>query len=78
MGGDKEKLVIVGDGETAELAYEYFTHDSNFEVVAFSVEQAIHQEGILFDLPVVAFENVERHLQPRTNTRCSLLYPTLT
>jgi sugar O-acyltransferase (sialic acid O-acetyltransferase NeuD family) len=33
--GKAEKVVIVGDGETAELAYEYFTHDSPHEVVAF-------------------------------------------
>ena len=39
VAGNKEKLVIVGDGETAEIAYEYFMGDSNYEVVAFSAEK---------------------------------------
>ena len=32
-----KKLILVGAGELAEIAYEYFTHDSEYEVVAFSV-----------------------------------------
>jgi sugar O-acyltransferase (sialic acid O-acetyltransferase NeuD family) len=51
-------LIIVGDGETAELAYEYFTHDSEHDVVAFSVESAYKKKDSLFDLPVVAFEDI--------------------
>jgi len=58
------KLIIVGEGETAELAYEYFTHDSPHEVVAFSAERAYMQKSALVGLPVVAFEEVERHYQP--------------
>ena len=53
------KLIIVGDGETAELAYEYFTHDSPHEVVAFSVEREYAKKDNLFGLPVVPFEEVE-------------------
>jgi glutamyl-tRNA reductase len=34
----EKKLVVIGDGETAEMAYEYFTYDSAYEVVAFAVE----------------------------------------
>ena len=30
----KHKLIIVGDSAFAEIAYEYFTHDSEYEVVA--------------------------------------------
>jgi sugar O-acyltransferase (sialic acid O-acetyltransferase NeuD family) len=59
-----EKIVIVGDGETAELAYEYFTHDSPHEVVAFCVERKYLQKTTLFNLPVVAFEEVERLYPP--------------
>ena len=32
-----EKIVIVGAGEFAEIAYEYFTHDFPYDVIAFSV-----------------------------------------
>jgi sugar O-acyltransferase (sialic acid O-acetyltransferase NeuD family) len=59
-----EKIVIVGDGETAELAYEYFTHDSPHEVVAFAVEGAYRKKEEMFGLPVVAFEEVERLYPP--------------
>lgn len=59
-----EKIIIIGDGETAELAYEYFTHDSQHEVVAFSVESAYAKRDSLFDLPVVHFEDVEQLYPP--------------
>ncbi len=60
----KQKLVIVGEGETAEIAYEYFTHDSEFEVVAFSVEEAYLKKESLFGLPIVPFEMVEKLYDP--------------
>ena len=34
-----KKLIIVGAGETANLAYEYFTFDSEYEVCAFSANK---------------------------------------
>ena len=55
----KKKLVIVGAGETGEIAYEYFTHDSEYEVVAFSVESQYLNADNLFDLPIISFENLE-------------------
>jgi sugar O-acyltransferase (sialic acid O-acetyltransferase NeuD family) len=62
--GPGERVVIVGDGETAELAYEYLTQDSPHEVVAFAVERAFHKKTALFDLPVVVFEDLEAHYPP--------------
>ncbi len=59
-----KKIVIVGDGETAELAYEYFTHDSSSEVAAFSVEKAYRKKSEMFGLPVVDFEEIERRYPP--------------
>jgi sugar O-acyltransferase (sialic acid O-acetyltransferase NeuD family) len=58
------KIVIVGAGEIARLAYEYFTHDSPHDIVAFSVENAFLDGGDLFGLPVVSFEEVERSYDP--------------
>ncbi|MDR5702653.1 MAG: acetyltransferase [Thermofilaceae archaeon] len=58
------KLVIVGDGETAGIAYEYFTHDSPYEVVAFSVEEKYLKKKELFGLPVVPFEELEYVFSP--------------
>lgn len=53
-----KKLVIVGAGETAHLAYEYFTHDSPYEVCAFSVHSAYRKEESFLDLPLVNLENL--------------------
>lgn len=58
------KIVIIGDGETAELAYEYFTYDSAHEVVAFSVEREYAKKNELFGLPVVDFEDVQNRYSP--------------
>ena len=58
------EIIIVGDGETAELAYEYFTYDSQHEVVAFCVEREYAKKHQLFGLPVVAFEEIEELYPP--------------
>ena len=61
----KHKLVIVGDSAFAEVAYEYFTHDSEYEVAAFSVERDYLKREALFDLPIVPFEEVETLYPPK-------------
>ncbi len=58
------KLVIVGDSAFAEIAYEYFTHDSQYRVVGFSVEQEYLKRDVLFGLPVVPFESIETIYKP--------------
>jgi sugar O-acyltransferase (sialic acid O-acetyltransferase NeuD family) len=52
------KLVIVGAGEFAEIAYEYFTHDSPYTVAAFAVEKEFLIKTSLYDLPVVPLEEL--------------------
>ena len=41
-------LVIVGDSAFAEIAYEYFETDTNYQVVAFSVEEPYLKKLTLF------------------------------
>jgi sugar O-acyltransferase (sialic acid O-acetyltransferase NeuD family) len=60
----KEKLIIVGAGEFAQIAYEYFTYDSPYEVAAFSVEESFIKEKELFGLPVIPFEELENLYDP--------------
>lgn len=60
-------LIIIGDSAFAEIAYEYFTHDSAFRVVAFSVEGEFMTRESLFGLPVVAFEDLETHFDPASH-----------
>jgi sugar O-acyltransferase (sialic acid O-acetyltransferase NeuD family) len=52
------ELVIFGDQDFAEIAYEYFTHDSEYKVVAFTVDQKYLQKESLFGLPVLPFEKL--------------------
>jgi len=59
------KLLIVGDSAFAEVAYEYFTHDSDHEVVAFSVEKAFLKRDRLCERSVVAFESLEKVFDPK-------------
>ncbi|MFY7789027.1 MAG: acetyltransferase, partial [Thermoflexibacteraceae bacterium] len=54
----QKKIVLFGDSVFAEVAYEYFTHDSDYEVVAFTVHQVYLQKNTLFGLPVVPFEQL--------------------
>jgi len=59
-----KKLIIIGDSSFAEVAYEYFTHDSIYQVIAFCIEQKFIYRSHLFDLPIVPFEDVEAHYPP--------------
>ncbi len=54
-----KKLVLFGDSAFADIAYEYFMHDSEYEVCAFTVSREFLKDSTKFGLPVVAFEDVE-------------------
>jgi sugar O-acyltransferase (sialic acid O-acetyltransferase NeuD family) len=57
-------LIIAGDSAFAEVAYEYFTHDSSYEVVAFAVERPYLTKTNLFNLPVVPFDELPHWYDP--------------
>lgn len=59
-----KRLLLFGYTEFAEIAYEYFTHDSDFEVVGFCVHRSHLAKRSLFGLPVIPFEEAERHFNP--------------
>jgi sugar O-acyltransferase (sialic acid O-acetyltransferase NeuD family) len=59
MHGVEEKpLLIFGVGEAGELAHYYFTHDTQREVVAFTVDARYVDQSRFCGLPVVAFESL--------------------
>jgi sugar O-acyltransferase (sialic acid O-acetyltransferase NeuD family) len=64
MPEQPRRLVLVGDSAIAEIAYEYFTHDSPYEVVGFAVDEAYRKREELFGLPVVPWQRVEAHFAP--------------
>jgi sugar O-acyltransferase (sialic acid O-acetyltransferase NeuD family) len=55
-----KKLVIFGSSAFAELVHHYFQRDSDYSVVAFTVDSAYIKETTFRGLPVVPFEDVER------------------
>jgi sugar O-acyltransferase (sialic acid O-acetyltransferase NeuD family) len=59
-----KKLIIIGIGETAEIAYEYFTFDSEYEVVGFSVNLVYIKAIDFLGLPIYDFENLEKNKSP--------------
>ncbi|MDP9225258.1 MAG: acetyltransferase [Actinomycetota bacterium] len=58
------ELVVVGDSLFAEIAHEYFEHDSPHQVVAFSVEREHRNRNRFRGLPVVPFEDLASELDP--------------
>lgn len=60
----KKKLVVFGASEIAQLAHFYFSTDSNYEVVAFTVDESHIQESEFCGLPVVPFEGIEEKFPP--------------
>src|SRR3954454_21293968 len=57
-------LIIAGDSLFAQVAYEYFTHDSRYRVAAFAVEREFRKRDQLCGLPVVDFETVKESHPP--------------
>ena len=61
----KRKLVIFGCGDIGELAHFYFSADSDYEVVAFTVDAAFAPGPTFCGLPVVAFEEIVARFPPK-------------
>lgn len=57
-------VVVFGVSNWAELAHFYLTHDSPHDVVAFTLDRDYLKEPEFKGLPVVPFDEVERHYPP--------------
>ena len=53
----KSNLIIIGDGETAEVAYEYL--QSTYEIKSFLVEKAYLKKTDVFGIPVHCLEDIQ-------------------
>jgi sugar O-acyltransferase (sialic acid O-acetyltransferase NeuD family) len=58
------QIIVFGTGEIAELADFYFTHDSEFEVVAFTVDGAFLKQTEFRGRPVLPFELIGEKFPP--------------
>ena len=61
-------LVLIGDSLFAEIAHEYFEHDSPYEVVAFSVEREYRKRERFRGLDVIPFEDLAQVVEPATTS----------
>ena len=62
-----KKLVIFGTTDAAELAHCYFSMDSDYTVVAFSVDAGYMKAAMFCGLPVIPFEQVAKIYPPETH-----------
>lgn len=60
----KKPLVIFGSGDIAQLAHYYFNNDSDYEIVAFTVDADHIKVSEFCGLPVVPFEDVAEEYPP--------------
>ncbi len=61
---NKEPLLIIGNGEIASMAFEYFAYDSLFEPVGFAIGHEYIKDGTFEGLPLVDLATVEQRFPP--------------
>jgi|SaaInlStandDraft_5_1057022.scaffolds.fasta_scaffold03042_3 sugar O-acyltransferase (sialic acid O-acetyltransferase NeuD family) len=54
-----EKIIIFGIGDISQIAYFYLTQNSDYKVVAFTVDKEYITQKEYESLPVIAFEDIE-------------------
>ena len=59
-----ERVIIFGVGDISQVAHLYLLEDDNYEVVAFTMDREYIKEDTFFNLPVIAFENLEEQFSP--------------
>ena len=59
-----KKLIIFGLSSFAEIAHEYFSEDSDYEVVAFTASKSFIKENKFLGKPVEPFESIEKKFPP--------------
>ena len=64
----KKKLVIFGLGDFADIAFEYFNADSEYQVVAFTVHENFIIESTKFGIPVIPFEKLNSFVDPGSHS----------
>lgn len=74
----ERKLVIVGAGEFGEIAYEYFSFDSEYVVVAFAVEKSYLTSGGRYKLPLIDIDEIQDRYPPDSHdVFVAITYPKL-
>jgi sugar O-acyltransferase (sialic acid O-acetyltransferase NeuD family) len=61
-----QEIIIFGSGDIAQIANYYFKTDSNYKVVAFTVDKAYFTTNEFEGLPVIPFEELKEKYPPTT------------
>ncbi|MCJ8344918.1 acetyltransferase [bacterium] len=56
-----KKAIIFGTDSFADIVYFYLTNDSEYEVVAFTATKEYLDKKSKFDLPIIAFDQIEKN-----------------
>ncbi|NQV53683.1 MAG: acetyltransferase [Flavobacteriales bacterium] len=64
-----KQLIIFGTGDIAQIAKYYFERDTNYRVVAFTLDDEFVSDLEYEGLPVVGFRNIEERYSP---TECDM------
>ena len=67
MQKKNKNIIIFGTAEIAELAYYFFTKDSSYNVVAFTVDDEYLDSNKLIGIPVIAFSEIIDKFPPEEN-----------
>lgn len=57
-------LILFGTGQIAELAHYYFSHDSDYNVAAFTVDSDYLCRDVYCGLPLIPFEEIAKQYPP--------------
>ena len=63
-----KKLIIFGTGDIAQIAHLYFSNDSEYTVIAFTVDREYLNEDSYEGLPVVPFESLKENYHPDSHS----------
>jgi sugar O-acyltransferase (sialic acid O-acetyltransferase NeuD family) len=61
----KKPLLIFGCSDIAQIAHLYFSMDTEYEVVAFTVDNEFRTKSTFCDLPLMAFETIIDQFSPK-------------
>jgi len=59
-----KRVIIFGTGDVGQLAHFYFSHDSPYEIAAFTADRNFITDNTLLGLPVIPFEEIEQTYPP--------------
>jgi sugar O-acyltransferase (sialic acid O-acetyltransferase NeuD family) len=61
---NKKQIIIFGTGEIAEIAAYYFTHDSDFDVIAFTADDEFINQDSFQGKPLIPFSKIQERYPP--------------